>query len=60
MPATTGSALPPPPRRVENQTSRDAPLAQNVNRSGVPRRTPIMASNDEILTLFGSIQDQMK
>ena len=58
--ATTGSALPPPPRRVESQAPRDAPSAQNVNRSAVPGRTPIMVSNDEILTLFGTVQDQMK
>ncbi|XP_022041899.1 uncharacterized protein LOC110944546 [Helianthus annuus] len=70
--ATTGSVLPPPPqmqassqaqappRRVETHISRDTVPAKNVHRSGVPGRTPIMASNDEILTLFSSIQDQMK
>ncbi|KAJ0682811.1 hypothetical protein HanPI659440_Chr16g0651551 [Helianthus annuus] len=70
--ATIGPVLPPPPRtqassqpqaplrRVETHTSRDIVPAQKVHGSAASGRTPIMASNDEILTLFGSIQDQMK
>ncbi|KAJ0898693.1 putative retrotransposon gag domain-containing protein [Helianthus annuus] len=54
--------LPPPPPRTqassqgtEIHVARDVIPTQNIQGSG-----PVLASNEEILTLFGSVQEQMR
>ena len=54
--ATTGPVLPPPPPRMPASTqSQDVIPTRSVQGSA-----PVLASNDEILTLFGSVQEQMR
>ena len=54
--ATTGLVLPPPPPRMPVLSQpQDVIPTRSVQGSA-----PVLASNDEILTLFGSVQEQMR